>query len=160
MKEYRRKEEEGVSPVIATILMVAITVVLAATLYLMVGNMGGSQNTPVAGSLSYVSAVSDPHPTQAKNRSIIASNATFEVVLNTPSNPKIGDISISILTSAGARAPTNVTYGIIHITSDSNHLKSGDRIYITNSDGMDLHGYQVLISIAGYAGTITGTVPS
>ena len=42
MKAYIRKEkEEGVSPVIATILMVAITVVLAATLYLMVGNMGG-----------------------------------------------------------------------------------------------------------------------
>ena len=43
MKAYIRKEkEEGVSPVIATILMVAITVVLAATLYLMVGNMGGT----------------------------------------------------------------------------------------------------------------------
>ena len=34
------KQEEGVSPVIATILMVAITVVLAATLYVMVsGNL-------------------------------------------------------------------------------------------------------------------------
>jgi flagellin-like protein len=32
----RRKDEEGVSPVIATILMVAITVVLAAVLYVMV----------------------------------------------------------------------------------------------------------------------------
>ena len=34
MKNIKRKEE-GVSPVIATILMVAITVVLAATLYMM-----------------------------------------------------------------------------------------------------------------------------
>jgi len=32
----RRKDERGVSPVIATILMVAITVVLAAVLYMMV----------------------------------------------------------------------------------------------------------------------------
>ena len=32
-------KDAGVSPVIATILMVAITVVLAATLYMMVGNM-------------------------------------------------------------------------------------------------------------------------
>jgi flagellin-like protein len=31
-----RKDAEGVSPVIATILMVAITVVLAAVLYVMV----------------------------------------------------------------------------------------------------------------------------
>jgi flagellin-like protein len=36
-----RKNEEGVSPVIATILMVAITVVLAAVLYVMVLGIGG-----------------------------------------------------------------------------------------------------------------------
>jgi len=34
-----RKDEEGVSPVIATILMVAITVVLAAVLYVMVSGL-------------------------------------------------------------------------------------------------------------------------
>jgi len=34
-KSFIRKDEEGVSPVIATILMIAITVVLAAVLYLM-----------------------------------------------------------------------------------------------------------------------------
>ncbi|TLZ50942.1 MAG: type IV pilin [Methanobacteriota archaeon] len=37
----RRKDERGVSPVIATILMVAITVVLAAVLYVMVTNLIG-----------------------------------------------------------------------------------------------------------------------
>lgn len=38
-----RANEEGVSPVIATILMVAITVVLAAVLYVMVTNLIGPQ---------------------------------------------------------------------------------------------------------------------
>ncbi|HKZ64480.1 MAG TPA: type IV pilin [Thermoplasmata archaeon] len=37
----RRKDEGGVSPVIATILMVAITVVLAAVLYVMVSSFIG-----------------------------------------------------------------------------------------------------------------------
>jgi archaeal type IV pilus assembly protein PilA len=42
-----RKNREAVSPVIATILMVAITVVLAAVLYVMVmGFGGGTANTP------------------------------------------------------------------------------------------------------------------
>ena len=42
-----RKDAEGVSPVIATILMVAITVVLAAVLYVMVLGFGGtSAQTP------------------------------------------------------------------------------------------------------------------
>ena len=44
-----RKDAEGVSPVIATILMVAITVVLAAVLYVMVLGFGStSTTTPTA----------------------------------------------------------------------------------------------------------------
>jgi flagellin-like protein len=44
-----RKDAEAVSPVIATILMVAITVVLAAVLYVMVlGFGGGGTQTPTA----------------------------------------------------------------------------------------------------------------
>ena len=43
------KKEKGVSPVIATILMVAITVVLASAVYLMVsGYIGSSPNKPLA----------------------------------------------------------------------------------------------------------------
>jgi len=40
-----RKDEEAVSPVIATILMVAITVVLAAVLYVMVSGLLGTQSS-------------------------------------------------------------------------------------------------------------------
>lgn len=44
-----RKDSEAVSPVIATILMVAITVVLAAVLYVMVLGFGGTgEQTPTA----------------------------------------------------------------------------------------------------------------
>ena len=39
MKAIIRKDERAVSPVIATILMVAITVVLAAVLYVMVSGL-------------------------------------------------------------------------------------------------------------------------
>jgi flagellin-like protein len=47
-----RKESEAVSPVIATILMVAITVVLAAVLYVMVLGFGGTSTTTPAASYS------------------------------------------------------------------------------------------------------------
>ncbi|NYT12855.1 MAG: type IV pilin, partial [Methanomassiliicoccales archaeon] len=40
-----RKDSRAVSPVIATILMVAITVVLAAVLYVMVSGYGGGGET-------------------------------------------------------------------------------------------------------------------
>ncbi|MFP4143168.1 MAG: archaellin/type IV pilin N-terminal domain-containing protein [Thermoplasmata archaeon] len=44
---------EAVSPVIATILMVAITVTLAATLYMMVGDVGGDDITSLRGSFRH-----------------------------------------------------------------------------------------------------------
>jgi flagellin-like protein len=52
MKAIIRKDEQAVSPVIATILMVAITVVLAAVLYVMVSGLIGN---PGAGSKPTVS---------------------------------------------------------------------------------------------------------
>jgi flagellin-like protein len=54
-----RKDAEGVSPVIATILMVAITVVLAAVLYVMVLGFGGGTNTP---SIQFTSKVAITSP--------------------------------------------------------------------------------------------------
>ncbi|MEM3238306.1 MAG: archaellin/type IV pilin N-terminal domain-containing protein, partial [Thermoplasmata archaeon] len=53
MKIIYGEKDKGVSPVIATILMVAITVVLAATVYLMVsGYMTGPSHPPLAASLT------------------------------------------------------------------------------------------------------------
>ena len=48
------RNEEGVSPVIAVILMVAITVVLAAVLYVMVSGMLGSTNTTPTVSMDWM----------------------------------------------------------------------------------------------------------
>ena len=50
-KAFIHRDEEGVSPVIATILMVAITVVLAAVLYIMVIGLGGGSPPPPTGTL-------------------------------------------------------------------------------------------------------------
>jgi len=47
-----RNESEAVSPVIATILLVGITVVLAATLYVMVFGFGANTNTPPVASFT------------------------------------------------------------------------------------------------------------
>jgi len=53
MKNIRmKKDEEAVSPVIAVILMVAITVVLAAVLYVMVSGMISTSETTPAGSFT------------------------------------------------------------------------------------------------------------
>ena len=50
-KIWKKRSDEGVSPVIATILMVAITVVLAAVLYVMVMGIRPPDEIPPAGSI-------------------------------------------------------------------------------------------------------------
>lgn len=50
-----RNESEAVSPVIATILLVGITVVLAATLYVMVFGFGANTNTPPVANITKTS---------------------------------------------------------------------------------------------------------
>ena len=56
---HPRGNNEGVSPIIATILMVAVTIVLAGVLYVMIIGMGGGSNDDLAplGSWQNVDAV-------------------------------------------------------------------------------------------------------
>ena len=56
-----RKDDRGVSPIIATILMVAVTIVLAGVLYVMIIGMGGGSNDDLAplGSWNDVDAVNE-----------------------------------------------------------------------------------------------------
>ncbi len=87
MKEVIRleKSEEAVSPVIATILMVAITVVLAATVYILVSHYtSAGAPTPLAATLA--------------EQSESGGTATFSLSLSSPSsitNPSSIHISVS-----------------------------------------------------------------
>jgi len=75
---------EAVSPVIATILMVAITVVLAATLYAMVGDIGTGNSHSLTGNL------------------IHRGNLRFEVSsLQIPKTAELSDVTIVVLHEDG-----------------------------------------------------------
>lgn len=71
---------EGVSPVIATILLVAITVVLAATLYSMVDTFSAEESeSPLIGNLSR------------------RDSRTLSLGLTTPSSASLEDVTVSLL---------------------------------------------------------------
>src|SRR5438445_3587926 len=80
MKSVIRKDEAAVSPVIATILMVAITVVLAAVLYVMVSGL----ITPVGGNKPLVTFSA---ATQANGNATIGIAGASQSV--SPSNYKV-----------------------------------------------------------------------
>src|SRR5437870_12590621 len=96
MKSVIRKDEAAVSPVIATILMVAITVVLAAVLYVMVSGL----ITPVGGNKPLVtfSAV-----TQSSGNATIAVAGASQSV--SPSNYKV-NLQVGSNTGGAVAMPT------------------------------------------------------
>jgi flagellin-like protein len=152
-------ERRGVSPVIATILMVAITVVLAAVLYVMVsGYMEGGAVTPVAGQLTYMIDSSDP----------VVGDATFNLAISNPAAPPLTDVTVKILDPNGtvvawlngsgpAGGEFNITWK--HMTSDASHIKGGDRLEIKHQSAIDVRKYEAVVSIAGYSGSLTGMIP-
>ncbi len=134
-----RKDSEAVSPVIATILMVAITVVLAAVLYVMVLGFGGTQNTPNVQILSKTTITNG-----------------YQVALTSPtSTAKWVDVQIQ-LTNAGTvyawnlknvawtgtapqnytapSTPTGVTLLVTDLAGDG-QIGSGDYLQFTMTGG-------------------------
>jgi len=117
MKKMWKLNNKAVSPVIATILMVAITVVLAAVLYVMVMGFGGggADETP-SGSITYTT-------TADGYRVSIASISASDVV----------DSSVTWLINGVDAGTTNVTWA-----GDTGYVTAGSFIDITTADSLDV----------------------
>jgi len=128
-------EERAVSAVIGVILMVAITVAIAATVYLYVSGMitGGSSITPTV-SFSQV----------ANNNYLMVSGVEHGPI------PK-DKVNITFTNSSGGVK----TYGDITDTNNNNNLDAGDIIKPHDTTGWQA-GEKYTVTIM-YAGKIIGT---
>jgi flagellin-like protein len=127
-----KKSKEAVSPVIATILMVAITVVLAAVLYVMVMGFGSNPDNNPTASLSkdttqvahqekvMIASISDPQD---------YSNIKMSLVWNSTSV-----FTIATGTIVGTPAATGFTVQFFDVANDGK-LGNGDYFLITSSGG-------------------------
>jgi len=112
-----RKDKSAVSPVIATILMVAITVVLAAVLYVMVMGFGGS------------TASNAPAATLQKNGN----------VLTISMNPQTDSAKIGIKVSGGTPSAIGAATGLqpsqkwTYAQTNANKVTTGDQITLTGT---------------------------
>src|SRR5438552_19049464 len=82
-RKFLRSDDDAVSPVIAVILMVAITVVLAATVYVWVSGFGSQSGTP-AKTISLTS------------NGALATNSKTYAVASATSGMKWSDISFTL----------------------------------------------------------------
>lgn len=122
-----KADRSGVSPVIATILLVGITVVLAATLYVMVFGFGvDSNNAPVA----------------EITKESIENGFRFKF---TPFSKETGWSDISIVLTAG---PDSISF--VNITTEDLLNESGSATASFGS--MDLGGLAVFMNATDQAG--------
>ena len=134
-RSWRKARKRGVSPIIATILLVAITVVLAAVLYVLISGLttGGANTVPIGTAFSFGKA------TQASNTNCAAGDK----------NP--GSCYTIAVSSTGSSATTaNIHWGV---------LAAGAGVAFTKVFLVDVSG-NVLATYAGTTWTAgTATLP-
>ncbi len=170
---FQIAEDEAVSPVIATILMVAVTVILATTVYILVSHY--TSPTPLIGSiteesfgtntttlmlnLATPSKLSNPSEfhMQVINGSDKPTGVGWTVENVTITNPDGTVLYMNTFTSSGDTWSSN---GAIPANGATN-IQSQAIIYIVfHSSGapVKLSGLQIDITYNGYTGSVTGTL--
>ena len=156
MKRYIKYRDDAVSPVIATILMVAITVVLVVAMYSLMTDIEDTGDPLLIGTLSYRMHDSTPENGMA----------LFGLAISRPSEPLETNVNVFVMDNEGMlvdKSNFNHTWIYIAGDQDTGRLKGGDRLIIevNNDDGdpINISGYEVIISIKGYTGSINGMIP-
>jgi len=129
-----RRDREGVSPVIATILMVAITVVLAAVLYVMVLGFGGGGGAGITGSFTSQTATSVGGGTARKlSLSSFIPDTDPTKVKVTVETATIAMVTFSF--TSGSPAPQNSTpWRLAYVDLAANGiLNNGDYFLLSSS---------------------------
>ncbi len=129
MRKRHWRDRKGVSPVIATILMVAITVVLAAVLYVMVMGLGGDTAVTPTGQVTNVEEITIEDVEVYKlTLSVFSPSTKF-------SNLNVGglvDGPLALTDYKGGRLVAGTVY-FVDNTGDGT-VSQGDYLYILKQD--------------------------
>ncbi len=101
-RSWRRNRKKGVSPIIATILLVAITVVLAAVLYVLISGLTkGPGNTPLGTAYSWESPLNTTSTTSPP-MGCVASDFCYSLGISSASGINTGNLKLDLKSSTGA----------------------------------------------------------
>jgi len=149
-----RKDSEAVSPVIATILMVAITVVLAAVLYVMVMGFGGTGTQTPTGAFTTATKLSST--TEKILFGTISPDTKFvdcKLVVDTPyaaaTTRNMAD-GVASWTDSGS---ANMTVSYTDMGADGK-ISVGDYITITQTGGLASGDWIVTLLYTSTGGSI------
>ena len=137
-RSWRKARKRGVSPIIATILLVAITVVLAAVLYVLISGLTtGPGNAPLGSHFGWGSPTN-----QTGIAGCAASTYCYQI-----------DIA-----SASSVTMTQITFGVHSATGTSIAFPSGTKIYLNSTQGVELASYSVSTNAWTAVGSFNGAL--
>ena len=167
-RSWRKARKRGVSPIIATILLVAITVVLAAVLYVLISGLttgpgnaplgshfgwGTPSNTSAGTALTYTVGIASASGVSVSN---------LNLGLHSPSGNSLALATyISTIVLVNAQGSTVATYSVSNgagtaVTGFNGVLSAGMSIQITAAKG--LFGDSLVgIGVGSYSGTVTSS---
>lgn len=101
-QRWRKQSKRGVSPIIATILLVAITVVLAAVLYILISGLTkGPGNTPIGSALGFGTPTLVQGGAGATFAPCKAADFCYEITLASASGINPTSMNIQVKTAGG-----------------------------------------------------------
>jgi len=147
-----KRREDAVSPVIATILMVAITVVLAATLYMMVADVGGEQVGELYGNMR----IGDREDNRVR----------VDIGSMSPSSHDLNDVTVrlydrdddQVCSLDGVKDYTEEPYTLrwTRLSGDDDTVTTSSRLWVEHeNDEYDFSGYEVVMTVSGRSGPIS-----
>lgn len=163
---WGRKARRGVSPIIATILLVAITVVLAAVLYILISGLTkGPGNTPLGTALAMAPATEQSKGTNfwynfsvsTASGGLTWSNLVFQFQTSTGGIITLASPTITVIGLTGANV---ATYTAGTWTNGATTVSNQQQLIVQTTTNMQSQG-DVLVLLGGgsFSGSITATIP-
>jgi len=178
-RRWRKNGRRGVSPIIATILLVAITVVLAAVLYILISGLTkGPGNTPLGTALAMGSPQAGTNGTAntytiaiTPSSGLTPASLSFQVLSSTgvitvlPAGSTVTIIgpqaclvaTYTFASNVWANGPVTATNHCTPVGTTTTVLTSGMQFYLS-SGTTNLQGTGSSLSAVG-VGTFSGSVP-
>jgi flagellin-like protein len=174
-RRWRQKGRRGVSPIIATILLVAITVVLAAVLYILISGLTkGPGNTPLGSALALNTPIAS------------AGGTVYTIGIQPSSGLTPASLNFEVTSSSGTILGTGTTVGVLGVTgcsiatytfstnawaaasgggacagaSTTTTLTSGMQFILTASVSQSGLGDKIVaVGVGTFSGQVTATLP-
>jgi flagellin-like protein len=181
-RSWRKARKRGVSPIIATILLVAITVVLAAVLYVLISGLThGTGSAPLGTNFSWGTPVNATGTAVENACAAVTTHYCYSIeIAGVGGGLSTSNIVLSLRNSVGATVawpsggvsiylltPTSSTYVASYSTATSGWtavgsfngaLASGDSIVVNTTNvgaGQGLFGEQIVaVGASGYSGSV------